>query len=128
MEWFLQHKELLTWVGILSLGFALLSPLMMYFLVSRMPADYFMHPHHHSKVNILLHILKNLLGILLVIAGIAMLVLPGQGVITILLGLGLIEFPGKKSLELKIISQPNVLKTVQWARHRAGVSPLQLPD
>ncbi|NNF54262.1 MAG: hypothetical protein HKN03_07450 [Acidimicrobiales bacterium] len=37
------------------------------------------------------HILRIVLGVLLVVAGIAMLVLPGQGILTIIVGLNLIK-------------------------------------
>jgi len=39
----------------------------------------------------------------------------------------LLEFPGKRRLELTLIRQPLVLKAVQWLRHRAGREPLEIP-
>src|SRR5688572_19372307 len=38
---------------------------------------------------------KNLLGVVLIVLGIIMLVLPGQGLLTILIGLMLLSAPGK---------------------------------
>jgi hypothetical protein len=54
------------------------------------------------------------------VAGIAMLVLPGQGVLTMLLGVMLMNFPGKYELERQIIQQPTILKALNWMRRRAN--------
>jgi hypothetical protein len=70
---------------------------------------------------------KNLLGALLVLAGLAMLVLPGQGILTILLGLAFLDLPGKRRAELWLVSRPPVLAAVNRLRLRAGREPLQLP-
>src|SRR5439155_1676482 len=59
---------------------------------------------------------KNLLGVLFVLAGIAMLVLPGQGLLTMLIGLSFLDFPGKRDQERKIISVPMVLQTINRLR------------
>jgi hypothetical protein len=52
-----------------------------------------------------------------------MLVTPGQGVISILLGLFLMEFPGKRTLELKFINHTPTYKTLNWLRRKAGKPP-----
>ena len=48
-----------------------------------------------SSITLLVHIAKILIGLCLLLSGIVMLVLPGQGLITMLLGLSLLPFPGK---------------------------------
>ncbi len=73
-------------------------------------------------------LVKNLLGLVLLLSGIAMLVLPGQGIITILIGISLLNFPGKRRLELKIVRQRPVFRAINWIRDRAGRPPLVLPD
>jgi hypothetical protein len=50
-------------------------------------------------------ITKNVFGVIVLIAGIVMLVFPGQGLITIFLGLALINFPGKRKLIRRLLSQ-----------------------
>jgi hypothetical protein len=69
-------------------------------------------------------VVKNLLGCLFVVAGLLMLVLPGQGLLSILIGIILLDFPGKYSVERWLISRPPVLHTVNWLRRRAGRPPL----
>ncbi len=71
---------------------------------------------------------KNLLGYLLIVAGIAMLVLPGQGVLTILLGVILVDLPGKYRFERWIVARPLVLKSINRLRQRAGRDPLVLAE
>jgi hypothetical protein len=56
-----------------------------------------------------------------------MLILPGQGLLTILLGVMLVDFPGKRSLELLIIRRPSISRVVRWVRQRSGRDELQIP-
>jgi hypothetical protein len=71
---------------------------------------------------------KNLLGAFLVLLGIVLSLpgVPGQGVLTILLGVMLLDFPGKRGLELKLVSRPKVLNTINRIRHRFDRPPLLL--
>ncbi len=67
---------------------------------------------------------KNVLGLVLLLAGIAMLVRPGQGVLTILMGIALLDFPGKRQLERRLIALPTVLRTINKLREKFGRPPL----
>jgi len=69
---------------------------------------------------------KNILGGLLVVAGIIMLIGPGQGILTILIGLILMDIPGKRPLEAKLIKRPAVLSAVNKFRARYGKPPLEV--
>jgi hypothetical protein len=71
---------------------------------------------------------KNLLGLVLVFAGIIMSLpgVPGQGVLTILLGIMLLDFPGKRALETRIVGRPRVNSAVNALRARFGKPPLML--
>ncbi|MFO7857997.1 MAG: PGPGW domain-containing protein, partial [Ectothiorhodospiraceae bacterium] len=80
----------------------------------------------HPVAGLVLLIVKNALDAVLVLAGIAMLVLPGQGVLTILAGLTLMNFPGKYRVERWLMSRPAVFNAVNWLRRRAGRPPLEL--
>ena len=52
----------------------------------------------------------------MILAGLVMLITPGQGVLSILLGLALVDVPGKRTLERKIFQRPPVLKLVNRLR------------
>jgi len=70
-------------------------------------------------------LLKNLLGGICIAAGLLMLVLPGQGLLTLLAGLFLLDFHGKKALERKLVSRPRILKSINWLRRRYGKPELE---
>lgn len=99
------------------------------------PADYFLetpseHRAHsrHPVARAALALGRNTLGVLLILAGLAMLLLPGQGLLTLFAGLILTDVPGKRRVELALLRRPSVRRAVTWLRQRAGHEPLQLPD
>jgi hypothetical protein len=131
---------LITWQSVLlgvllflvtfTISLAIVSCIMV-----RIPADYFqkdsaraLWSDKHPAVRFLGVLAKNLLGALLVALGILMSIpgVPGQGILTILLGIMLLDFPGKRSLEHKLVSRPQVLKTINKLRHRFGKPGLVL--
>lgn len=130
LDWFKDHA---WWVFLFSAITFVGSLVLLPVLVARMRADYFVAPPppdswagHHPVLRWVLRGAKNLLGALLVLAGIAMLVLPGQGILTILIGITLLDFPGKRRLERAIVSRRPVLKAVNWIRRKANRDPLRL--
>lgn len=95
-------------------------------LVRRMPEDYFVRaPPKHSLA---VKVGRNVLGLLLIAAGAAMLVLPGQGVLTILIGLSILDLPVKHRIMRRILLRPGVRRAVEALRSRAGKPPLVLPE
>ena len=125
-EWLRSNETVLVWLGILSVVMFIATLLAVPFMVSRIPTDYFIRVHRPrrytpgSPSRLLWIVFKNVLGIILFVAGLAMLLLPGQGVLTMLLGIMLMNFPGKYELERLIIQQPTVLKALNWMRSRAN--------
>ena len=71
---------------------------------------------------------KNLLGLLLVLAGLVMLVTPGQGLITLLVGLMIMNYPGKYKLERWLVMRPKVLPAVNWLRAKFNHPPLEIDE
>ena len=71
---------------------------------------------------------KNILGIFLICLGIVLSLpgVPGQGILTILLGLIMIDIPGKRPLEAKIIERPAVRNAIDKLRAKYGKPPLVL--
>lgn len=105
-------------------------------LIKRIPTDYFSHSRRHRlaatsrypAIKFAFAAAKNLLGATLVLAGLLMLFVPGQGLITLLVGLMIMNYPGKFVLERWLIQRPHVLSTVNWLRSRHGQPPLDPPD
>lgn len=77
----------------------------------------------NGSVSLVINSLKIIIGVVLLLCGIAMLVLPGQGLLTILIGLSLIPFPGKKRLEQTILARKSVRYSLNWIRTKASKEP-----
>ena len=105
-------------------------------ILMRLPADYFdiriprpWMEDRHPVLRVMGHVVKNLVGAVFLFAGVLMLILPGQVVLTILIGLSLVEFPGKRRLEAKIVGQPALLGTINSMRAKFDKPPLIIaPD
>ena len=134
-EWIRVHEGALWTIGVLSVATLVVTLIVIPVLVIHIPVDYFQrrkrnprsYQGRYAVIRLLLLALKNILGIIFVVAGLAMLLLPGQGFITILIGIMLLNFPGKLALELRIIRQPVVLRTINWMRARANKPALEVP-
>ena len=92
----------------------------------KVPDDYFVRAPRASSLPI--KIVRDVLGVALIVVGIAMLVLPGQGVLTILVGLGLLDLPIKDRIIARILRQPKVHHAVDSLRRKAGKGSLIVPD
>jgi hypothetical protein len=132
--WIDVHGAAVWWAAGVSAGSLIVGLVAVRIFVVRIPADYFevgapppspragRRPVGHA----LLRLGKNVLGCVLVAAGLAMLVLPGQGVLTILVGVMLLDFPGKRRLQRWLVARRPVLRTINGMRGRAGQAPLVL--
>lgn len=133
LDWISNQDHLLWWLGISSVIIFVGSLILVPILIVRLPADYFTRDHKHgedkkkrSVGRIVGLVLKNVLGVLLMLAGVAMLALPGQGILTLLLGLMLTNFPGKQALMLRLLRQPRVLRTINKMRRKKDRPPLKV--
>jgi hypothetical protein len=97
-----------------------------------LPATYFTRPRtvwgdRHPVWHWTLLILKNIAGVVLIVAGVLMLILPGQGVLTIIIGLLMLNFPGKRKFVAELIRRTKVLGSINALRLRFGRARLELP-
>ena len=112
-------------VGLAATGYVLL----------RLPADYFSNSlsanpkrrFQHPVLHVVWCVVRNLIGAGLVVAGIAMLFLPGQGLITLAVGLMLVDFPGKRKLSLVLIRRWHLIEAANKWRARYEREPFELP-
>ena len=93
--------------------------------VAGLPADYLRSGEHKQKPSVPLRVARNALGVLLVLMGVAMLLLPGQGLITLVVGGLLVDFPGKQKLIQRVLGRPKVLDAVNKLRARHQAPPLE---
>jgi hypothetical protein len=117
-----------------SLLLAILSMVAVPYWLIRLPADYFAGEkrrraewaRRHPVERWVLLVVRGAAGLLLVAVGLALLVLPGQGLLTILCGLMVASFPGKYRLERWLVARRGVRAAIDWLRRRAGRPPLRL--
>jgi hypothetical protein len=129
-----ENQELLWWLGAFSVISFVGSVITIPILISRLPEDYFVDKtrhrlpwsEHHPVLRWMLLILKNLLGVLLILAGIVMIPLPGQGLLVILIGIMVTNFPGKFRVERYVVNLPAVRTSLNWIRAKADKPPLIL--
>ncbi|MBI9099743.1 MAG: hypothetical protein JEY91_14785 [Spirochaetaceae bacterium] len=113
------------WLGIFSIATFVLTILILPIVIVRLPADYFaVHKadgfisRQNRRWRFSLLFLKNLAGVILLVMGFLMLFIPGQGVLTILAGLSVMNFPGKRKLEIRIVSNKKVFHSLNWIRSK----------
>ncbi|HYE15663.1 MAG TPA: hypothetical protein VD968_14560 [Pyrinomonadaceae bacterium] len=101
----------------------------------KLPRNYFHSSHarefltqRHPVLRAVGVFFKNLFGLVLVGFGVLMSLpgVPGQGVLTILLGIMLLDFPGKRALEVRLVSRPKVFRAINGLRARFDKPPLIL--
>lgn len=130
----LTWQRVLIGVGIFLVTFSASLGIVSFILV-KLPADYFLKDHdkkfwagYSPVVRIAAIVGKNVLGWLLIAIGIALSLpgVPGQGLLTVLLGIMLVDFPGKDRLEQKLLHRPAIKNSINKLRGRFGKPPLQL--
>ena len=136
ISWSSMNSDLLFLLGSLSIFILIISVLMMVLIISFLPEDYFKSENRNliSRVQnsrypllkLLVLITKNFFGILLLLSGILMLVLPGQGILTIITGLVFIDYPGKYKFERKLLRQKGVINSINWIRSRLSKPSLKV--
>jgi hypothetical protein len=132
LEWIIDHLGLTLGLLALSVVLLVVSLWASYRYLVSIPSDYFSHSHRpletwresHPALRWSILVGKNVLGVVLIILGLIMLFTPGQGILTLLLGVSLADIPGKRSVERRLIRQPQVLRVVNRMRDRAGKPPL----
>ena len=133
IQWFANHPEVLIGMGISSIFIFFISILGISWFIAQIPEDYFLRskrqPSKWQEQKPILRFVvmfgKNLIGLSLIIGGLLMLVLPGQGLLTIVTGLLLVNYPGKYKLEQKLSSMPSIFRALNWIRLKAKKPPLQ---
>lgn len=136
IEWLEGHPAITTGVFVGSIVLLVGSLWVGRRFLITIPPDYFTQVHKplerwrnsHPALRWSLLIGKNALGALLIFLGLVMFLTPGQGILTLLLGITLVDMPGKQWLERRIIERPTVLRVVNRMRAKAGRPPLVFDD
>lgn len=127
-ETFKTHEQLFWLLGLGSIGLLVGTAVLIPWLIIVLPSGFFAgkftaNARQSGSRRIgaaLLAIFRNVLGVALLAAGIIMLFIPGQGLLTILVAVALIDFPGKHALLLRLINNPRVFGAANGIRRWAG--------
>lgn len=127
------HQEILGWIALASFLLFIAMLIAVPLIIVRLPKSYlFMEEPRTAVLPPLVRwpylIFKNIAGVVLVVGGLAMLVLPGQGLLTLAVGLSFMSIPGKHRLIRKVAGRPRVLRMINWLRLKAGRPPLENSD
>ncbi len=127
-------------LGVAATAFGVASAVVSFFAVgavlARIPADYFVNPaarlpiDRHPVLKVLYVVGRNMLGYVLIVVGVVLSLpgVPGQGVLTILMGVMLIDLPGKHRVARWLVTRRPVLAAVNRIRARIGRAPLQVEE
>jgi hypothetical protein len=139
LDFFADFFSSLTWRSVLIgalifVGTFFLNLGIVSFILVKLPKDHFKHDDSkrvsgsNATVRVLKVIGKNVGGWLLIALGIVLSLpgVPGQGLLTVLLGLMLVDFPGKHRLEQKLLSRPAIINSINGLRGRFGKPALEL--
>jgi len=140
IEWLSELLASITWTQVLlGVGLFLASLALSFGAIAivmiKIPANYFSTHYKHDFlpgspfiVRWGAVIAKNIFGVFLILLGLALSLpgVPGQGILTILLGLIMLDIPGKRPLEARIIKRPAVLSAINKLRARYSKPPLEL--
>jgi hypothetical protein len=128
----LQHVDwepVIAGLAISSLVMLAASVALLPWLLLRLPPDYLHRVEHerrpaHTWRHRALHVARNGLALVVALAGVLMLVLPGQGLLTILAAAILSDLPGKHRVVRAILGRNHVLRAVNALRRRGHRPPL----
>lgn len=118
----------------LALGLTVLATGLGFATVVLLPSNHFMPSAPKALVHPILRftiaVARNLLGAVLLALGLVMILplVPGPGLVFLLLGLSLVTFPGKRKVELRLLNRPGVNRFINGLRVRFGKAPFALPD
>ena len=124
-SYFLQNNQIFLYISGLSTIFFLLSLMGLSWLISIIPHNYFVDKKRVSLIKVKnplmwlpIIIIKNSIGLVLILFGILMLILPGQGVLTIITGLIFLDYPGKFRFERSLVRNKLILNSMNWIRRK----------
>lgn len=132
IPWLIDNAWWLTAAGI---GMFLCGMGVLLVLAVTMPADHFVQLHgraerpRHPAVRLLFRVVRNVIGVILFVLGLVMIIplIPGPGVLFLVLGLSLMDIPGKRAVVRYVVSRPLVLQPLNALRARWNRPPLQVP-
>ena len=128
------HETLFFYLTISGVVGLIGSLIVVQWILIKIPPDYFSAEKRKPcpwgncppVIRVIVLIIKNIIGVILILSGIIMLFIPGQGLLTIFAGIILTDFPYKYKLIRKIVKTPRILNFINKLREKAKHAPLKL--
>jgi len=128
-----EYSLLLEWLGVVSVLTFIGSLIAIPWIIAKLPENYFIRHRQlvterharHPLIAKLILLFRNVIGSIFMAAGILMLLLPGQGIITILIGISFMDFPKKHKLVDYLVRRPKVIKLLNWIRQKEKKPPFE---
>ena len=132
-DWISDNYRLIQWIGVASVLLFLLSLFILRFVIVRLPNNYFLtdcstlNKRSGNLIDLGFRVAKNVFGFLLIICGIVLLFTPGQGLVTMVLGVWLMDLPWIIKIKERFVYSRFVKRTLNWIRCKNGISPFKFP-
>jgi len=128
IEHWIAHPGFVLRASIGSLVMFVASLIAVPLIIARAPRDYFTNETSaRSRSSLPLKVLKNIVGLVLLLAGVLMLLLPGQGILTLIVGLAMLDVPGKHAFLVRLAKRQSVMKALNYVRKKAKREPFDAP-
>ena len=110
-----------------SVALAVLSVAYASRVIATLPADHFVAAR--PRVGFFTTLGRNLGALALIVLGVLMSIpgVPGQGLLTLLVGVLLLDVPGKRAFDRRLVARPRVLGLLNRLRARQGQPPFSPP-
>ncbi len=103
-------------ISVISVVFFLVGSLGTYIWLLKIPSDYFRKKERNESW--IVKVMRNLLGLILVLLGILMLFMPGQGLITIFVGLYISDTKVTRSLRERFLKNKKIQRGLDSIRRK----------
>ena len=131
-----EYSAAIGWITTLSIAMLAISTILVPWIMLRLPVDFVTTDRRpaspftseHPFIRWVIIIARNLLSTILFVAGLAMLIRPGQGLLTLAMAIVLADFPQKYRLQKWLLGRKPVTKSINWLRKKGNVPPLRLPS
>jgi hypothetical protein len=116
------YQHLFAKLGVISILVFVMSLIAIPAIIGKLPVDYFVTKNTACQqplhLRVIRTVVRNTLGMVLICAGLIMLITPGQGLLSILAGVFISDFPGKRGFERWLVLKPSVKNSLNWIRRK----------
>lgn len=131
LTWIQENTLLVSVIAGVSMLMLLITVLATPWIVAQLPDTYLQSQQSKTQsigiARVLLTTGRACLGLVLIVLGLIMMVTPGPGIVTLLLGISVAEFPGKHRVLINLATRPGVFRSLNWMRKRHGKPPFEYP-